>query len=98
MLLRLYRSGAGLTPPTLLLLGRLVGFWRLSEAEQLSAQLVALPFGRFASPALPCHPLAQRALRHLAAGPLGAKLALGLSRGAVGLRALRRLLYGLGGF
>jgi hypothetical protein len=40
----------------------------------LPTQLVTLPFGLFASPALLGHPLAQRALRHLAAGPLGAEL------------------------
>src|SRR5215212_9713376 len=39
------RGGVGLAPPTLLLLGRLVGFCSLLEAEQLPAQVVALPFG-----------------------------------------------------
>src|SRR5215217_2661730 len=67
------RSGVGLTP-TLLLLGRLSGFCRLSEGVQFLAELVALPFGLFASLALLGHPLVQRRLRHLAAGTFGAEL------------------------
>src|SRR5215204_280322 len=63
-LLSLSRSGAGLTNPTLLLLGRLRGFWDLSEAVQFSTQVVALPFCLFASAALLVHPLVQRGLRH----------------------------------
>jgi hypothetical protein len=59
--------------PALLLVGRLGRFLRLSASVQLSTQLVTLPFGLFASPALLCHPLSQRALRHLAADPLGAE-------------------------
>src|SRR5215210_1300901 len=65
------RSGVGLAP-TLLLLGLLMGFCSPPVANQLSAQLVALPFGLFAPPALLSYPLLQRALRHLAAGSLGA--------------------------
>jgi hypothetical protein len=42
-----------------------------ARGVQLLAQVVALAFGRFASPALLCHPLVQRGLRHLAAVPLG---------------------------
>jgi hypothetical protein len=60
--------------PTLLLLDRLRRFSRLSEAEQFSTEVVALPFGLFPATALLGHPLSQRALRHLTAGPLGAKL------------------------
>src|SRR5215218_8545004 len=48
-------SGVGLAP-TLLLLGRLGRFSRLSAGEHLSTEVVALPFGRFASPALLIHP------------------------------------------
>jgi hypothetical protein len=60
------------------------------------AQLVALPFCLFASPALLGHPLVHRGLRHLAAGTLGAELVLGLYRGGPGLSAIRRLLDRLG--
>ena len=38
---------------------------------QLLAQVVVLAFDRFASTAPLCHPLVQRGLCHLAAGPLG---------------------------
>src|SRR5215211_2001600 len=72
-LLRLYSIGVGLVP-TLLLLDRLRRFSRLSEAEQFSTEVVALPFGLFPATALLGHPLSQRALCHLTAGPLGAKL------------------------
>src|SRR5215212_7821242 len=81
-----FRSRLGLAPP-LLLLGHLVSFFSLFsplESEQLSAQAVALPFCLFASPALLGHPLAQRGLRHLAAGMLSAELISGLSRCGVG--------------
>jgi hypothetical protein len=60
--------------PTLLLLGRLERFSRLSEGVQFSTELVALPFGRFAPTLLFRHPLAQRSLRHFAAGTFGAEL------------------------
>jgi hypothetical protein len=63
----------GLTP-TLLLLVRLVGFCSPPEADQLSSQVVALPFGLFAPATLLGHPFAQRRLRHFAAGSLGAEL------------------------
>ena len=56
----------GLTP-ALMLLGRLVGFLLPPTGVQLSAQVVALPFCLFASPALFGHPLVQRSLRHLSA-------------------------------
>jgi len=42
-----------------------------ATGAQRLAQVVALAFGRFASTTLLCHPLVQRGLRHLAAGPLG---------------------------
>jgi hypothetical protein len=51
-----------------------VGFCSPPEAEQLSSQVVALPFGLFAPTLLFRHPLAQRSLRHLAAGTFGAEL------------------------
>jgi hypothetical protein len=51
----------GLTP-TLLLLARLGGLSRLSEGEQFSTELVALPFGLFASALLFCQFLPQRGL------------------------------------
>src|SRR5215213_5063218 len=73
------RSGPGLCPLRHLL-DRLRGFWDLSETVQLLAQLVALPLGLFASPALLGHPLVQRGLRHLTAGTFGAELFLDLSQ------------------
>src|SRR5829696_3686080 len=82
--------------PALLPLGRLVGCFSPPEGEQLPAQAVALPFGLFAPPALLGHPLVQRGLRHLAAGPLGAELIPNLLRRGVGLCPLRRLLDRLG--
>src|SRR5829696_4544498 len=72
-LLSLSSSGPGFCP-TLLLLGRLGRSSRLSESVQLSTEVVTLAFGLFAPAALLVHPLVQRALRHLAAGPLGAEL------------------------
>jgi len=60
--------------PTLLLLGRLRRFWGLSQGVQFLAELVALPFGLFASVLLFCHPLAQCGLGHFAAGLFGAEL------------------------
>src|SRR5215203_6116855 len=89
-LLRLYRSGVGLTP-TLRLTSRLGRFSRPSEGEQLSVQIVALTFGRFASPTLLIHPLAQRTLRHFAAGTFGVELFLELSQLAGRAGALRGL-------
>src|SRR5829696_10467560 len=50
------------------LLDRLGRFSRLSESVQFSAEVVALPFGLFAPPALLIHPFAQRTLCHFAAG------------------------------
>src|SRR5918994_3872107 len=69
-LLRLYPIGAGRTP-TLLLLACLRRFSRPSESEQFSAEVVALPFGLFASPLLLGHPFSQRGLCHFAAGTFG---------------------------
>jgi len=57
-----------------LLLARLTGLSRLSAGVLFSTQVVALPFGLFASPALLGHPLAQRVLRYFAAGLFGAEL------------------------
>ena len=84
--------------PTLLLLVRLVGYCSPPEAEQLSSQVVSLPFGLFASTTLFCHPLLQRGLRRLAAGPLDAELALGLFSSGVRLCPFRGLLDRLGRF
>jgi hypothetical protein len=89
-LLSPYRSGVGLTP-TLLFLARLGRFSRLSEGVQFLAELVALPFGLFASPALLIHPFAQRTLRHFAAGTFGAELFAELSQLAGRAGALRGL-------
>src|SRR5215204_7665899 len=80
-------SGAGLCPIRRLL-GRLGGFWDLSEAVQFSTQVVALPLGLFAPAALLLHPLAQRTLRHFAAGLFGAELFPGLSQPASRVGAL----------
>src|SRR5829696_4895620 len=63
-----------------LLLDRLRRFSRLSEGEQFSTEVVALPFGRFASPALLIHPLAQRTLSPFAAGTFGVELFAELSQ------------------
>src|SRR5215216_4023115 len=88
-------SGPGLCPIRRLL-GPLRRFSWLPASEQLPTQLVALPFGLFASPALLGHPLVQRGLRHLAAGPLGAELfpdlspLIGRSRALGGLSCLLR--------
>jgi hypothetical protein len=60
--------------PTLLFLARLGRFSRLSEGVQFLAELVALPFGLFASALLFSHPLAQRRLGHFAAGLFGGEL------------------------
>jgi hypothetical protein len=79
---------------TLLLLGRLRRFSRLSAGVQLPTQLVTLPFGLFSSPALLCHPLLQRGLRCLAASPLSTEFVLGLFyrlRGVCGLSFARGL-------
>src|SRR5215207_3883263 len=78
-LLSASRSGPGLCPLRRLL-GPLRRFSWLPASEQLPTQLVALPFGLFASPALLGHPLVQRGLRHLAAGTFGAELFLDLSQ------------------
>src|SRR5215212_8090919 len=77
-LLSTWGIGAGLAP-TLLLLGRLRGLWGLSESVQFFAELVALPFGLFASAPLLVHPLSQRGLCHFAAGPFGIELFAELS-------------------
>jgi hypothetical protein len=82
------RSRLGL-PPALLLLGRLVGPLLPAAGVQLLAQVVALAFGLFASPALLGHPLVKRNLRLLASGPLGAEFLPGLLRSGPGLRLLR---------
>src|SRR5215204_2398517 len=66
-LLSLYPIGPGLCPLRLLS-DRLRRFSRLSESVQFSAEVVALPFGLFAPPALLIHPFAQRTLCHFAAG------------------------------
>src|SRR5215208_7662610 len=63
-----------------LLLDRLRRFSRLSEGEQFSTEVVALPFGLFAPALLFRHSLAQRGLRHLTADPLGAELLLDFSQ------------------
>src|SRR5215203_2436435 len=73
-LLSAFRSGVRLCGATLLLLGRLRGFWGLSRGVQFLAELVALPFGLFASALLFSHPLAQRRLGHFAAGLFGGEL------------------------
>jgi hypothetical protein len=86
----------GLSTPTLLYVGRLGGFWRLSAGEQFSTQFVSLTFGLFASPARLGHPFAQRGLRHLAAGPLIVKLIPDLSRCGAGLCPIWGLLDRLG--
>src|SRR5918995_6107046 len=65
-LLSASRSGPGLRPLRRRL-DRLGRFSRLSASVQLSAQVVALSFCLFASPALFGHPLVQRSLRHLSA-------------------------------
>src|SRR5918994_3471780 len=72
-LLRLYRNGLGLCPLRLLL-NRLRRFSRLPAGEQFSTEVVALPFGLFASPPLLIHPFAQRTLRPFAAGTFGVPL------------------------
>src|SRR5215217_8933265 len=63
-----------------LLVDRLRRFSRLSEGEQFSTEVVALPFGLFAPALLFRHSLAQRGLRHLTADPLGAELLLDFSQ------------------
>src|SRR5215203_2098179 len=78
-LLGAWGIGVGLTP-TLLLINRLGGFSRLSGGEQFSTEVVALPFGLFAPALLFSHPLAQRGLRHFAAGTFGAELFPDLSQ------------------
>src|SRR5215204_408923 len=80
-LLRLYRNRPGLAP-TLRLTGRLGRFSRLPAGEQCSTEVVALPFGLFASPTLLIHPLAQRTLRHFAASAFGAEFIQNLSQPA----------------
>src|ERR671910_1887322 len=77
-LLRLYRSRTGLCP--LRLLCRLRRFSRLPAGEQFSTEVIALPFGLFASPALLIHPFAQRTLRPFAAGTFGVELFAELSQ------------------
>src|SRR5918995_6894753 len=72
-LLRLYRSRPRLCPPRLLLDG-LRRFSRLPAGEQFLTEVVALPFGLFAPPALLIHPFAQRTLRHFAAGAFGVEV------------------------
>src|SRR5215210_7575234 len=67
------RSGLGITS-TLFLVGLLGRFSPLPGTVQLPTQLVALPFGCFASPALFGHPLVQRGLRRLATGTFGVEL------------------------
>jgi hypothetical protein len=62
--------------PTLLLIDCLGRFSRLPAREQFSSEVVALPLGLFASPTLLFHPLAQRTLRHFAAGTFGVELIL----------------------
>src|SRR5215212_8926663 len=84
-LLSLSCSGVGLAP-TLLLLGRLGGFWGL-VGVQFSTQLVALAFGLFAPMLLFGHPLVQRGLRHFAAVTFGAELFAELSQLAGRTRA-----------
>jgi hypothetical protein len=59
--------------PTLLLLVRLGGLSRLSEGVQFSTELVALPFGLFASALLFRHPFVHRGLSHFPAGLFGAE-------------------------
>ena len=76
-LLSAWGIGGGLAP-TLLLLDCLRRFSRLPAGEQFSTEVVALPFGRFAPPALLIHPFAQRTLRPFAAGTFGAELFPGL--------------------
>src|SRR5215213_4730115 len=95
-LLRLYPIRAGRCPLRLLL-DRLGRFSRPSEGEQFSTEVVALPFGLFASPLLLSHPLVQRTLRHFAAGTFGVALFAELSQlagraGALG--GLSRLWWG----
>jgi hypothetical protein len=74
-----------------LLVDRLRRFSRLSEGEQFSTEVVALPFGLFASPLLLSHPLVQRTLRHFAAGTFGVELFAELSQLAGRAGALRGL-------
>src|SRR5215218_5415716 len=71
--LRACGIGVGLSP-SWLRLDHLRGFLHASKAVQFSTQVVALPFGLFPPAALFRHPLAQRGLRHLAAGAFGAQL------------------------
>src|SRR3954471_19791120 len=78
------RGGMGTAAPALLLLGRSVGFLLPATCVQLSAQLVALAFGLFATATLLGHALVQRGLRHLAEGPLGDELFPGRPRCGVG--------------
>src|SRR5688572_21177101 len=73
-------------------LDRLGRFSRLSTSVQLSTQVVALPFGLLAPPALLGHPLVHRGLRHLAAGTFGVELLLSLSLCRAGLCPIWRLL------
>jgi hypothetical protein len=84
--------------PTLLFLARLGRFSRLSEGVQFLAELVALPFGLFASPLLLGYPLAQRGLRHFAAGTFGVELILDFLSGFCRLLWLRcgKLAHGHG--
>src|SRR5215204_77309 len=77
--------------PLRLLLDRLGRFSRLSESVQFSAEVVALPFGLFAPPALLIHPFAQRTLRHFAAGTFGVELFAEFSQLAGRAGALRGL-------
>jgi|SRR5215203_5349066 len=73
------------------LLDRLGRFSRLSEGVQFSTEVVALPFGPFAPPTLLIHSLAQRTLRHFAAGTFGVELFAELSQLAGRAGALRGL-------
>src|SRR5215208_5005338 len=84
------RSRLGLCPLRLLL-NRLRRFSRIPAGEQFSAEVVALPFGLFASQALLIHPLAQRTLSPFAAGTFGVELFAELSQLARSAGALRRL-------
>src|SRR5215207_5811627 len=77
--------------PLRLLLNRLGRFSRSSGSVQFLAELVALAFGRFAPPLLLRHPLAQRRLRHFAAGTFGVELFAELSQLAGRRGALRGL-------
>src|SRR5215212_2334588 len=87
-LLCFYPVGPGLCPRRLLP-GRLRRFSCLSGREQFSTQIVALPFGLFAPTLLFCHPLAQRTLRHFAAGTFSVELILNSLSGFCRLLWLR---------